>query len=369
MNGETRFKWIPVNLTNTTTLTGGAAPWNQSSNFFSTVASCATNNRSHLSFWPIGFNLSGNQYPATANTWLRPINSTCLKETPNSAPLVSTTCINIDSNPCSIYEQRPDLDIQVSVTPTVKNWNRLVHEFNFSITRSRLVYDRFNRPSFDLLLRKRGFAFVFREPIEEFSARNIAYVFISNLGNDSWFISAGQMVSENSTTAEFYLYRPARISPAKVLGPLSNALNRFRKTDLYPRVEVPISSIPLLVQFLFQEFGSTPNANQALRKIPGDVTIIYKEAIILYSVLLAILITLFFTREIIVFFFVSRQPGISMDEVFATDFNELSKTLRRTMERENDIQYTNDHALLGVHVDERGSMRIAPISSPPVAME
>lgn len=175
----------------------------------------------------------------------------------------------------------------------------------------------------------------------------------------------GEMQHYGNSVGQFNLFRPARISPASTLNTSDNVnfLQFIRDEEVYPRYEPPDSNMPSLVDFLFNEaFSGHPSSQQAYVERMREVTFVYEEAIILYCVLFAVLLLLFFTKELFAFC-VIRRSKISVEEVFASQFDRISRTLCRKMEVEYDMAYSGDHALLGVIVDDRGIARASPIAS------
>lgn len=361
VNGETVLVLNPVPLTNVATVVGGSVDYDESSNFYSTLSSCATRNTTHFGYWPVTFSIDKNK---SEEDYIVPLNPVCQVEVPGFQPLVMTECITLlPGKSCNVYDKRPGLLMNATIAKSSrKNWSTLVSEFTFSATTAQAFNPESG--SYDMLTGKEGFAFIFREPLEQEAHRNTALLFLDNRENNSWFIAYGELHNNDSTRAAFGLFRPAKLSPASLLPDNANFLESrgLRFPEAYPRIEIPVTNIPAIIEFLFiNSFGNSNNTRQAFTKEPKDVTVISTAGMVLYGVICATFILLFFMKELLMF--IIRQRGTQPHEAFATDFDQLSRSLRRSMEREHDMAYSGDFAVLGVDEDAQGSSQVRPIVS------
>lgn len=89
--------------------------------------------------------------------------------------------------------------------------------------------------------------------------------------------------------------------------------------------------MPSLIDFLFNEaFSGQSSSQQAYVEYMRDVTLVYREAIVLYCILFVVLLLLFFTKELLAFCAI-RKSKIPAEEVFASEFDrEITHSLVST---------------------------------------
>lgn len=254
-------------------------------------------------------------------------------------------CVNLGEKSCSLNDLGPAVDVQVTVT-SEENTNNPTSYLISNTTADHIIFSG-----------KQGEAFVF----DRSSTSASVVLLLRDHSSDEVYIAYG-IGQISSSTGRFAMNPPLRLWPSAIASNTSNLKEAL--VNHFPKYLVAYAgpTITVFLDFLVRfAYGYEPLTWQAYRTREENVTQLSTYAIILLCLLLLAVLALWLLRGLLHLYFVDKKR-VSLAELRCTDLDELSRTLRRELERTNKVEPSSEFALLGTHYDERGSNRVGFIA-------
>lgn len=247
--------------------------------------------------------------------------------------------------------------VSLTVTTDVKSkksWSAQVEEYQISNTVTRN----------EDLSGKVGSFFVYKQ-----SNRSIAVLLLVSRATNSTLISIGTPTFNNDTSTSFTIGTPVQISAdiykdIEIFSEEYNPVRVLRQRLSFEDIVSTRQSIPRLVELLLERgLVGIPLTEPIGSYSPYSITLVPWFPFCTFILLPIFALIFGFMREILSCVLVRRKIA-KKSQLFVNDYDELSKTLRREMERGNEQHRSKDFAVLGKREDNDGSDTVHVIIPP-----
>lgn len=346
VNGLSKSRYLPVNRSHITTLSSvGKLEEDEVNMLYSlsgNASSCFQRNSSHLSYWPVAFNIDKNSE--------KPIDMSCQFGAPNFSPLIQIECVSQKNETCSLGRlyRNTFVDIELHQRGEFTSmWNDTIVEYFVSVIRTTDIK----------LVGLQGYLFIYGlEPFRKEGYQAVLFL-INSVTQETFF---GLGIFTNRTKYSVSIPPPVHINPPSLLYKDSELVNLLQNGIARDSLAIMFYSTTSFIEHVTNiALRVKTHEDNSFSLKTSEGTEISRSSIVIFVIIIGFGFLLCFMKEILQA--VIRKSRSSFMQLNFNEFDALSIYLRREIEKQHDMELSGGYAVLGIVENRDGEARIEPV--------
>lgn len=359
VNGETRPRYTPMDLTNVTSFYGDETLFGYGDNPLENelrpaAYSCSNRTSKTITFWPTAFNISRDGS--------RPHNVSCQygdQYRPEKVePLLRMECVNVRNDAsCSLNAVKPFVFFNASYRfygnmTSTGEWRGIRYK---SI---KTTYKLGNITSgTGVIAGTQGTVILFDEYPD--GSKDAIFIF-NDTSRQSFALAYGSAPTSPflSGLGRFWMHPPIQVTPSTLISNSTHFLNAIHNSRPQIVREMGESITMLLEYWLAFSYSTKPlDWTSYTTEHDKEGTEISISAIVLFTLLISVSISFVLFEAILVCILV-RKKKIKMCELRSNDFDHFSKSVQNAFERQANVDTSKSFVSIGAQADEHNVLRV-----------